>query len=98
MDEIEKKKEEIEKLKKEEPEKEVEEESLIKLANTAAERIERANEITAKNTKAQQEVLSEMKLQGRGIAGQAPQKEEKESEIDFANNMMQRGDNLLIPK
>jgi len=54
--------------------------ALISEANTAAERLEKANEAMEKLLNRQEEVLAEGRLQGKALAGQVPKKVEQTDE------------------
>ena len=94
----EKESETSEKDEKTEKEKQENTGDLVANANAAAERLEKANEKQGELLKQQEELMARQTLHGKAEAGQGNIKEEPESDIDFANNLTKREDNILFPK
>ena len=64
--------------------------------NAAAKRLEEANEKSEELIRRQEELVAHQEMSGETEAGAKPVKKEEESPQDFANNIVSKGDNLLM--
>jgi len=72
--------------------------SLVEQAYQAAERLEQANRKQEELLDRQERILAREALGGRSEAGQNPPKKEEKDPIEYANSLIERGENILIPK
>ena len=69
---------------------------VITKTNAAAKRLEEANERSEELIRRQEEIIARQELSGETEAGAKPVKKEEETPQEYANNIVSKGENLLM--